>query len=243
MFPRDRSTPMWGYSCVSRSIPEAGHLQRQGTDICRTSSSGCFFFFCCCCCFFCGLLATRIHGFRLVACFYLFHSFPPPPSHLLSSSSCSSPSSTFSFSFPLFHQLTPLPPLHLLLLLSSLPPLPLPPPPPAPPPSTVPPLPAPPAPPPPLLSSSSSSSPLLLLVSVMQYYCYTDPTIGRSQVPCEFFSSVYRCCSSACFLLGRFTPDRLFLLFSSINRFSSGQFRSSRPFRFSPSIVSALFVD
>ena len=222
--PRDRSTPMWGYSCVSQSIPEAGHLQRQGTDICRTSSSGCrfllllFFFF--------GLLATRIHGFRLVAYFYLFHSFLPPPPHLLSSSSCSSPSSTFSSSFPLFHHLTPLPPPHLLLLLSSLPPLPLPPPPPAPPSSTVPPLPPPPA-PPPLLSSSSSSSPLLLLLSVMQYYCYTDPTIGRSQVPCEFFSSVYRCCSSACFLLGRFTPDRLFLLFSSIDRFSSGQFRSS----------------
>ena len=149
--------------------------------ICRTSSSVvCFLLF------FFGLLATRIHGFRLVACFYLSHSFPPPPPHLLSSSSCSSPSSTFSFSFPLFHHLTPLPPPHPLLLLSSLPPLP--PPPPAPSPSTVPPLPPPPAPPPPLLasSSSSSSSPLLLLLSVMQYYCYTDPTIGRSQVPCEF---------------------------------------------------------
>ena len=44
---------------------------------------------------------------------------------------------------------------------------------------------------------------------------------------------------------------RLFLLFSSINSFSSRQFRSSpsivccssRPFRFSPSIVSALLVD
>ena len=53
-----------------------------------------------------------------------------------------------------------------------------------------------------------------ILLGVTQYYCYTN--IGRSQVPCGFFLSVYRCCSF-----------RLFL---------------TRPFRFSPSIVSALLV-
>ena len=58
----------------------------------------------------------------------------------------------------------------------------------------------------------------------------------------------------ACFLLGRSSPVyRLFLLFSSINCFSSGQVRSgpstqycscsySRQFHFSPSIVYALLL-
>ena len=56
-----------------------------------------------------------------------------------------------------------------------------------------------------------------------------DPNIGRSQVPCGFFLSVYTVVVlSACFLLGRSAPvHQLFLLFSSINSFSSGQVRSS----------------
>ena len=65
-----------------------------------------------------------------------------------------------------------------------------------------------------------------------------DPNIGRSQVSSGFFFSVYAIAVlPACFLLGRSAPVyRLFLLFSSINRFSSRQFRSSS------SITSALLL-
>ena len=100
----------------------------------------------------------------------------------------------------------------------------------------------------------------------MQYYCYTRSEIRAKSIHVEF-SSLLTVVRPACFLLGRSAPvHRLFLLFLSINRFFSGQVRSSqlfllvylpvpllqsvdclcsstRPFCFSPSIVSALLVD
>ena len=68
----------------------------------------------------------------------------------------------------------------------------------------------------------------------------SDPNIGRSQIPCEFFSSVYHCCSSHLFITRPFRSSPSIV--SALVGFYSGQFRSSRPFGFSPSIVSAHLV-
>ena len=85
-----------------------------------------------------------------------------------------------------------------------------------------------------------------------QYYCYTRSEYRvESSFKWIFLLCLYQPVLLTCFLLGRSAPVyRLFLLFTSINRFSSGQFalvrrrncfRSySRQFRFSPSIVYAL---
>ena len=64
-----------------------------------------------------------------------------------------------------------------------------------------------------------------ILLGVTQYYCYTRSEYrAESSFKWIFLLCLYRCC----FLLGRSAPVyRLFLLFSSINRFSSGQVRSS----------------
>ena len=53
-----------------------------------------------------------------------------------------------------------------------------------------------------------------------------DPNTGRSQVPCGFFLSVYRSCSSQLFLTRPFRSGQ------SVDCLCS----STRPFRFSPSI-------
>ena len=51
---------------------------------------------------------------------------------------------------------------------------------------------------------------------------------GRVKFQVDFSSLFYRSVLPTCFLVGRSAPVyRLFLLFSSINRFSSGQVRSS----------------
>ena len=68
-----------------------------------------------------------------------------------------------------------------------------------------------------------------VLLGVTQYYCYTRSEYRAESSSMWIFLVVY--CFvvlPACFLLGRSTSvHRLFLLFSSINRFSSGQVRSS----------------
>ena len=87
-----------------------------------------------------------------------------------------------------------------------------------------------------------------------QYYCYIrDPNIGRSQVPCGFFWSVYRCFflpvsysavplqSIDCFCSSRRLIASLLARFALVHR-RNCSCSYSRQFRFSPSIVYALLL-